>query len=639
MKCFSFKQNTILAVLLVLICFNLNATNYYVDDNSSTGDVYCLNANGDNANDGLDANNPKLTLTDVISTYSGVFSPGDTIFIDAGTYTSEVYVDVPGTSPGMTYIGAGYDKTIIDNQLAGAATNYFMWINQSNTTLANLSITGYENNGTQAPGHSAQAVTIGGASSPISGVLIENVSFYNNGASGGNPAIVILHDAEVTIRGGGSYCNSPGTAYTGGVGVYGDDNIVNIENYILANNDKTLFDGGGLRIEGGDNTFVNVSNTRISNNRANEGGAISQRNGTLTMTDCLIDGNGTVNGGTHYGGAYRVGSGTAKFSRCIFSNNYGGSSSCRGGAIGARYGSTGGFSSNKTITIQLDSCVFENNSPSGKGRDIYGADGSYYDCNITAKDCQFLTGGNYNVYSDGSSPANSISVTFFGSVPTYTGSNISGGLSANTLYTPDPTTPEFTGVCGAITILSVDLAFFTGDCQGDEVDIQWATISEDNNDYFIIEKSQDGEYFEEVATIDGAGNSTELLHYSISDRKLNNQPVYYRLIQVDFDGERTVFPLIVIEGNCNDEQKPIEVAANLSSNTILVYYDLPESKNTVLNLYDLKGKMIYAENVFLSKNKKVYESNVLKSLEAGMYIIQLSGENINQASSKFIIGY
>ena len=111
------------------------------------------------------------------------------------------------------------------------------------------------------------------------------------------------------------------------------------------------------------------------------------------------------------------------------------------------------------------------------------------------------------------------------------------------------------------------------------------------------------------------------------------------MIQVDFDGERTVFPLIVIEGNCNDEQKPIEVAANLSSNTILVYYDLPESKNTVLNLYDLKGKMIYAENVFLSKNKKVYESNVLKSLEAGMYIIQLTGENIDQASSKFIIGY
>lgn len=638
MKCFSFKQNTILAVLLVLICFNLNAANYYVDDNSSTGDVFCLNANGDDANDGLDADNPKLTFSNLIATYGAALTSGDTIFIDAGVYNGEEGYTLPASKFGITFIGAGYDKTIFDNQLAGAATDYFMYIMASNTTFANLSFTGYENNGTQTPGHSGQAITVGGNSgSPVTNVLFENVSFYNNGASGGNPAISVLAYSEVTLRGGGSYCNSPGTQYTGGVEVFGNNISLTIEDYILANNDMTANDGGGLRIEGGDNTFVNVSNTRISNNRANEGGAISQRNGILTMTDCIIDGNATVNGGTHYGGAYRITRGTSKFSRCIFSNNYGGGSSCRGGAIGARYSSTGGFSTNKTITIQLDSCVFENNSPGTKGSDIYGA--ATYACNITAVDCQFLTGGNYNVYSDGTSPATSIVVTYFGTQPTKSGVNVTRTLSTNTLYTPTPSPPEFTGVCGAITILSVDLASFTGDCQGDEVDIQWATISEDNNDYFIIEKSQDGEYFEEVATIDGAGNSTELLHYSISDRKLNKQPVYYRLTQVDFDGERTVFPLIVIDGNCNDEQKPIEVTANLSSNTILVYYDLPESKNTVLNLYDLKGKMIYAENVFLSKNKKVYESNVLKSLEAGMYIIQLTGENIDQASSKFIIGY
>ena len=196
-----------------------------------------------------------------------------------------------------------------------------------------------------------------------------------------------------------------------------------------------------MRIEGGNNSFINVSNTRISNNIGNEGGAISQHNGTLVMTDCIIDGNTTNNGGTHYGAAYRMHAGNATFSRCIFSNNTGGGSSCRGGAIGARYTSTGGFSGNKIINIQVDSCVFENNQPGTRGRDVYGADGFSNDCNISMVDCQFLTGGNYNIYSDGSSPANSITATYFGTLPTRSGT-VGRALSANTLYTPTPTPPR-----------------------------------------------------------------------------------------------------------------------------------------------------------------------------------------------------
>ncbi|NRA12697.1 MAG: hypothetical protein HRT57_12140 [Crocinitomicaceae bacterium] len=258
-----------LTVVLVLFSINAFSTDYYVNDNSTSGDAFTTTG-GSNSNAGTSVSDPKLTLANLLSTHGASLTYGDKIYIDAGTYNGETDFTIPASKPGISFIGAGYDLTIIDNQLAGAATAFFMYIKASNTSFSNMSIIGYENNGTQTPGHSAQAITIDGTSgSPVTGVLFENVSFYNNGASGGNPALSVLSYAKVTLRGGGSYCNSPGKAYTGGVELYGNNNTLNIEDYILSGNDKTLFDGGGLRIEGANTSFVNVSNTRISNNRGN----------------------------------------------------------------------------------------------------------------------------------------------------------------------------------------------------------------------------------------------------------------------------------------------------------------------------------------------------------------------------------
>ena len=255
-------------VLILGFSFNASGTNYYVNDNSTTGDVFC-SVVGNNANNGTSSATPKATFSNISATYGAILTSGDTIFIDAGTYFTDEGFTLPASKPGLTFLGAGYDLTIFDNLLAGTATNFFMYVQASNTTFTNMSFTGYENNGTQTPGHSGQAITIGGSSgSPVAGVLFENVSFYNNGASGGNPALSVLSYAEVTIRGGGSYCNSAGTAYTGGAELFVSNNTLNIEDYILSNNDKTGFDGGGLRIEGASTSFVNLSNTRISNNHS-----------------------------------------------------------------------------------------------------------------------------------------------------------------------------------------------------------------------------------------------------------------------------------------------------------------------------------------------------------------------------------
>jgi len=67
--------------------------------------------------------------------------------------------------------------------------------------------------------------------------------------------------------------------------------------------------------------------------------------------------------------------------------------------------------------------------------------------------------------------------------------------------------------------------------------ISWNTESETNNDYFEIERSMDGEIFEVIGMVDGAGNSSIRNEYNYVDENVIEGEYYYRLKQVDLDGQ------------------------------------------------------------------------------------------------------
>ena len=77
------RQIFAFAALLAAGATSAMATDWYVNDNDTTLDVYCSRA-GNDANDGLSTNSPKLSISAVAT--SADFKPGDTLFIDTGTY-------------------------------------------------------------------------------------------------------------------------------------------------------------------------------------------------------------------------------------------------------------------------------------------------------------------------------------------------------------------------------------------------------------------------------------------------------------------------------------------------------------------------------------------------------------------------
>jgi len=87
------------------------------------------------------------------------------------------------------------------------------------------------------------------------------------------------------------------------------------------------------------------------------------------------------------------------------------------------------------------------------------------------------------------------------------------------------------------TVLPVDLQGFKCTKTEEGVKIDWQTHSEINNDFFIIRHSADNRSWENLTTIEGAGNSNSLINYSFFDKTPLIGENYYQIQQVDFDGE------------------------------------------------------------------------------------------------------
>ena len=96
--------------------------------------------------------------------------------------------------------------------------------------------------------------------------------------------------------------------------------------------------------------------------------------------------------------------------------------------------------------------------------------------------------------------------------------------------------------------LPIELISFTGDLMdNNSVLLKWTTETETNNNYFLVEKSLDGINWSHVSKVQGAGNSLYRINYSTID----NSPIigvnYYKLTQVDYNGQRESFNIIAVE--------------------------------------------------------------------------------------------
>jgi hypothetical protein len=173
--------------------------------------------------------------------------------------------------------------------------------------------------------------------------------------------------------------------------------------------------------------------------------------------------------------------------------------------------------------------------------------------------------------------------------------------------------------------LPIELLSFNAHYKNQSVYLNWQTASETNNDYFSIEKSNDAENFEIIASIPGAGNSIMLRKYELVDRDIQNVgSLYYRLKQTDYDGAYSYSKVI----NVNITQDVFRIVKSyFRDGTLVLQLTSPSDYKMQLEIIAMNGQKIKAESVLVSKGQMEYEFNI-SSMSTGIYMIRLYNEKL-----------
>lgn len=143
--------------------------------------------------------------------------------------------------------------------------------------------------------------------------------------------------------------------------------------------------------------------------------------------------------------------------------------------------------------------------------------------------------------------------------------------------------------------LPITLVRLRGECNGKRALISWTTASEHNNDYFVVERSDDAVNFVEVGRVAGAGNSIEMLSYNYADYSIRTGDNYYRLTQVDYDGTRTTSEIIEVHcsGNVPLGDPDVYVYPNPFGDELTVHLVNFGDVAAHIQVYDMLGRMLF----------------------------------------------
>jgi len=223
--------------------------------------------------------------------------------------------------------------------------------------------------------------------------------------------------------------------------------------------------------------------------------------------------------------------------------------------------------------------------------------------------------------------------------PAYSGgAYLSGSITSTSSPTVFNSFSRFT--LGSLLLgwnpLPIELLSFTATPNGNKVDLKWTTASERNNDYFTIEKTKDGQSFEFVAMIDGAGNSNSILNYTSVDYYPYQGTSYYRLKQTDFNGKHSYSNLVAVDFK-NNAGIGINVYPNPNSgNDIHLQLMGMANEEVLICITDVAGKLLYSTMVNISSNEMNHSLILENKLAAGIYFISATS-NTSAWSKKMIV--
>lgn len=162
--------------------------------------------------------------------------------------------------------------------------------------------------------------------------------------------------------------------------------------------------------------------------------------------------------------------------------------------------------------------------------------------------------------------------------------------------------------------LPVELSSFTAAVNSRDVKLTWNTSSELNNNGYEIQRSFANSDFTKIGFVKGKGTVNAPSDYSFEDKNLSTGRYYYRLKQIDFNGNFKFYDLSneVVIGVPN-KFSLLQNYPNPFNPVTKIRYDIPLSGNVSMKIYDNIGREV--------------KSIINEFKDAGYYTVEFNGSN------------
>jgi hypothetical protein len=194
--------------------------------------------------------------------------------------------------------------------------------------------------------------------------------------------------------------------------------------------------------------------------------------------------------------------------------------------------------------------------------------------------------------------------------------SVVGGVQDASVHNITVNTTQFSEltVSDAFSPLPITLRTFTGQQKERVAWLEWTTSSEKSNAGFEVERSADASEFETIGFVPALSSPQAINHYTFTDDGLG-QGQYYRLRQLDIDGQYTLSKILFVEGS---------VTASLWPNPAIdrVHLTLPTKNSAELKLFSFDG-MLLKQTKGSPDQLEMQLNRWLAILPVGLYSLQI----------------
>lgn len=168
--------------------------------------------------------------------------------------------------------------------------------------------------------------------------------------------------------------------------------------------------------------------------------------------------------------------------------------------------------------------------------------------------------------------------------------------------------------------LPTALISFSAACNDDHTVVSWQTATEHNSALFVLERSVNGEEWEEAATLQSVGNSTTKVDYAYDDYAAIRFEGYYRLTQIDNDGVEKVYD--PIHASCAERDALVSVYPNPTAGDFNVELNASTTGNALFTLVNANNEVLQSHSIDVSNGiNQIHISGA--ELSHGMYYLRV----------------